>query len=80
MRAMDGTDRFTLTVNNREIEVYAGLTILQALTTEGIDDPVKHLAAARIALDVEPDRFRAPAPGESIRLEAASGLATVAGA
>lgn len=39
MRAMDGTDRFTLTVNNREIEVYAGLTILQALTTEGIDVP-----------------------------------------
>lgn len=48
------------------------------LTTEGIDDPVQHLAAARISLDVESDRFRAPAPGESLRLEAASGLATVA--
>jgi len=36
---MSGSERFTITVNNRPIEVFGGLTILQALLKEGIDVP-----------------------------------------
>lgn len=39
MRELSESDRFTITVNKREIEVYGGLTILQALVMEGIDVP-----------------------------------------
>lgn len=39
MRELSPTDRFTITVDNREIEVYGGITILQALVMEGIDVP-----------------------------------------
>ncbi|HRA51655.1 NAD(P)-binding protein [Actinotalea sp.] len=39
MRELSGSERFTITANNREIEVYGGLTILQALLKEGIDVP-----------------------------------------
>ncbi|NMM17967.1 MAG: FAD-dependent oxidoreductase [Cellulomonas sp.] len=39
MHELSESDRFTVTVNNREIEVVAGLTILDALTLEGIEVP-----------------------------------------
>lgn len=39
MRELSESERFTITVNNREIQVYEGLTILQALTNEGIEVP-----------------------------------------
>ena len=39
MREVSQDARFTITVNNREIEVLGGLTILQALLNEGIDVP-----------------------------------------
>ncbi|MBK5249690.1 MAG: (2Fe-2S)-binding protein, partial [Actinomycetales bacterium] len=39
MRELSEGDRCTITVNNREIQVYGGLTILQALVTEGIEVP-----------------------------------------
>ncbi|WP_149205380.1 NAD(P)-binding protein [Actinotalea subterranea] len=39
MRVLDESGRFSITVNNRELEVYDGLTILQALTAEGIEIP-----------------------------------------
>ncbi|MGV8979061.1 MAG: NAD(P)-binding protein [Cellulomonas sp.] len=39
MRELSESDRFTVTVNNREIEVVDGLTILDALTLEGIEVP-----------------------------------------
>src|SRR5262249_41536281 len=37
------------------------------LTAEGIDDPIRELEKACRARGVPPDRFRAPAFGESIR-------------
>jgi formate dehydrogenase major subunit len=39
VRELSESDRCTITVNNREIQVYGGLTILQALVTEGIEVP-----------------------------------------
>ena len=39
MRELSESDRFTVTVNNREIEVFEGLTILEALVLEGIEVP-----------------------------------------
>ena len=39
MREVSDGDRFTVTVDDREIEVLDGLTILQALANEGIDVP-----------------------------------------
>ena len=39
MRELAESDRFTITVNNREIQVFGGLTILQALVMEGIEVP-----------------------------------------
>src|SRR5665648_847248 len=39
VRELSEGDRCTITVNNREIQVYGGLTILQALVTEGIEVP-----------------------------------------
>ncbi|NMM30189.1 MAG: FAD-dependent oxidoreductase [Cellulomonas sp.] len=39
MHELSESDRFTVTVNNREIEVVEGLTILDALTLEGIEVP-----------------------------------------
>ncbi|WP_315092862.1 NAD(P)-binding protein [uncultured Cellulomonas sp.] len=39
MREISDSERFTVTVNDRDIEVLGGLTILQALTNEGIDVP-----------------------------------------
>lgn len=39
MRELSESDRLTITVNNRPIEVFGGLTILQALHKEGIDVP-----------------------------------------
>ncbi|HZL04577.1 MAG TPA: FAD-dependent oxidoreductase, partial [Coriobacteriia bacterium] len=39
MRELSESDRCTITVNNREIQVYGGLTILQALVAEGIEVP-----------------------------------------
>ena len=39
MRELSQGARFTITVNHREIQVFEGLTILQALLTEGIQVP-----------------------------------------
>ena len=39
MRELSESDRFTVTVNSREIEVFEGLTILEALVLEGIEVP-----------------------------------------
>ncbi|HUX71217.1 MAG TPA: NAD(P)-binding protein, partial [Cellulomonadaceae bacterium] len=39
MRELSESDRLTITVNNREIQVFDGLTILDALLKEGIDVP-----------------------------------------
>lgn len=39
MRELSDSDRLTITVNNREIQVFDGLTILQALLKEGIEIP-----------------------------------------
>ena len=39
MRELSASQRFSITVNNRRVEVYGGLTILQALLKEGIDVP-----------------------------------------
>ena len=39
MHELSESDRFTVMVNNREIEVVNGLTILDALTLEGIEVP-----------------------------------------
>ncbi|WP_024286662.1 NAD(P)-binding protein [Cellulomonas sp. KRMCY2] len=39
MRELSESDRFTITVNNREIQVFGGLTILQALVMEDIEVP-----------------------------------------
>ena len=39
MHELSESDRFTVTVNNREIEVVEGLTILDALMLEGIEVP-----------------------------------------
>ena len=39
MAALDGKERIRVTVNDREMEVYAGLTILQALLQEGVHVP-----------------------------------------
>ncbi|MCG2797371.1 MAG: FAD-dependent oxidoreductase, partial [Cellulomonas sp.] len=39
MREPDPSERFAITVNNRQIEVFGGLTILEALLKEGIEVP-----------------------------------------
>jgi formate dehydrogenase major subunit len=39
MAALDGKERIKVTVNDREMEVYSGLTILQALLQEGVHVP-----------------------------------------
>ncbi|WP_159807219.1 [FeFe] hydrogenase, group A [Cellulomonas citrea] len=39
MREPEPSERFAITVNNRQIEVFGGLTILQALLKEGIEVP-----------------------------------------
>ena len=39
MREIAESDRFSITVNNREIEVFGGLTVLEALLMEGIEIP-----------------------------------------
>ena len=39
MRELSESERFPITVNNREIQVYEGLTILKALVMEGVEIP-----------------------------------------
>lgn len=39
MREPEPSERFAITVNNRQIEVFGGLTILQALLKEGVEVP-----------------------------------------
>ncbi|WP_407342141.1 NAD(P)-binding protein [Pengzhenrongella phosphoraccumulans] len=39
MRELAESDRFTITVNNRDLQVFGGLTILEALVMEGIEVP-----------------------------------------
>ena len=39
VRELSESERFPITVNNREIQVYEGLTILKALVMEGIEIP-----------------------------------------
>ena len=39
MRELSENERLTITVNNREIQVFDGLTILDALLKEGIEVP-----------------------------------------